>query len=236
MGGLEPSRVAATDFYDNSVLGLGYEGLGGRQSMMLSGFVGMLQALDGRQAELLSLFNVRHVLVPTTPDHAAWKVLPNPQAYPRAWLTGRSRVLKGQEEALKALAEPAFDPRSEALLEGGEALSGPPPQGAVQWLARTPQSAALQVDSARPAVLMVSNCWYPSWRCWVDGVERPLLRADGALQGLLLPAGRHAVDLRFDPGLFYDALAASLAALLAIVGLAFIPGGPRPGAEGPAER
>jgi uncharacterized membrane protein YfhO len=46
-------------------------------------------------------------------------------------------------------------------------------------------------------VLVVSDAWYPGWSATVDGKPAPLLRADYALVGVALPAGRHVVELRF---------------------------------------
>ena len=70
---------------------------------------------------------------------------------------------------------------------------------------------------------MLSNPWYPSWRCRVDGLDQPVLKADGGLQAVALKAGRHRLEFRFDPGLFNAGLAAAAAGLLILLALAFAP-------------
>ncbi|MEM7048478.1 MAG: YfhO family protein [Acidobacteriota bacterium] len=49
----------------------------------------------------------------------------------------------------------------------------------------------LLVASSQPAI--------PGWRLWLDGVETPLRRVNGAFLGLEVPAGRHRVELRYRP-------------------------------------
>ncbi len=48
-------------------------------------------------------------------------------------------------------------------------------------------------------MLVVSDSFYPGWRALVDGVPRPVLRVDHALQGVLVPAGATTVELVYEP-------------------------------------
>jgi uncharacterized membrane protein YfhO len=98
-------------------------------------------------------------------------------------------------------------------------LDAADPQGTVTWLARSPGGETLDVVTAKESVLVLSNSWYPSWRCRVDGVDGALLKADGGLQAVALKAGRHRLEFRFDPWLFNAALAAAAAGLALLLGL-----------------
>jgi len=102
------------------------------------------------------------------------------------------------------------------LLGAGKAAGG---VDSVEWVARTPLSCRLDVRCAKNSILMLSNAWYPSWRCAIDGAESPVLKADGGLQAVALRAGRHGVEFHFDAGLFQAALAAALAGLLVLAGI-----------------
>jgi uncharacterized membrane protein YfhO len=55
----------------------------------------------------------------------------------------------------------------------------------------------IEADAATAGVLVLSDAWYPGWRVTVDGAPAPLLRADYALRGVALPAGRHVVEFTF---------------------------------------
>jgi uncharacterized membrane protein YfhO len=73
----------------------------------------------------------------------------------------------------------------------------------------------LAVECPRRCFVMTSDAWYPGWEAHVDGARADVERADVALRGVRVPAGRHAVALRYRPGslglgLGLGALAAAL--------------------------
>lgn len=240
--GTEPWRVWDYDrIFTNNAVHMGYENLTGFESVPLLESNDLYFALAGRRQEWLDLLNVRYVFMHSRAGSSVpgdrVRVYENRSAYPRAWLAGRVRAVGDTAGALHALADPGFDPRREVALDadpglaprpapaagagaGQEAGAGGAP-GAVRWLSRSPHSAALAVMTPQDAVLVLSNYWYPSWRCRVDGAAAPLLKADGGLQAVVLRAGVHTVELRFDAGLFNNALAAALAGLAAVIGLFF---------------
>jgi hypothetical protein len=58
------------------------------------------------------------------------------------------------------------------------------------------------VTAARPQLLVVSNNYYPGWTARVNGEPAPIYRTNWVASGLLVPAGRSEVVLRFStPGL-----------------------------------
>ena len=51
-------------------------------------------------------------------------------------------------------------------------------------------------------MLVLSQSWAPGWKAKIDGHTAPVLRADGFVQGVPVPAGVHNVVLTYDaPGL-----------------------------------
>jgi hypothetical protein len=58
---------------------------------------------------------------------------------------------------------------------------------------------SLQTDAPSPGLLVLTDSYYPGWIATVDGVEKPVLRADGIFRGVWLEAGRHDVRFRFRP-------------------------------------
>jgi hypothetical protein len=225
--GVEPWRIYDYDeSLPNNAMVLGYENMCGLASMPPRAFLRIADAMGRRQQDWFNLFSVRYFFVHSKAGSLApgdtVAVYENHRAFPRAWLVGRSRTVADDAGAYRLLSDPAFNPRLEVALEQDAGLgpAGAPPTGGVLWLSRDPQAYDLDVSTLRPAVLVLSNAWYPSWRASVDGRDTAVLKADGGLQAVLLGAGRHRVEFRFDPGLFYDALAACLAALVALVGLA----------------
>lgn len=148
---------------------------------------------------------------------------------PRAWLVGHVEVMD-DAEALARLADPAFDPWQTALVapEGGvETLytaSLQPLATIAQPTYRqlAPGHVVVEVAADAPALLALSEMWYPGWQATVDGAPAPLLRAYNTLMAVPVPAGAHTVELRFDPPSVKIGLAVSgLALALVVAGLAW---------------
>ncbi|MCW3034717.1 MAG: hypothetical protein JWM17_29 [Actinobacteria bacterium] len=58
------------------------------------------------------------------------------------------------------------------------------------------------VDAARPAMLVLSQAWSPGWEALIDGHVVAVVRVDGLVQGVPVPAGSHRVELAYRaPGL-----------------------------------
>jgi hypothetical protein len=139
---------------------------------------------------------------------------------PRAWLVGEVVVEPDPDRQWQRLADPGFDPRRQVLLaepvDVPGAQPGPDCSGTITWQERAPERLALDVQSQQACVLVLSELAYPGWRATIDGAETPLLRADGLLRGLVLPAGEHRIELVFRPTIVYWGWAITLASLLAI--------------------
>src|SRR6266498_1391278 len=73
--------------------------------------------------------------------------------------------------------------------------------------------------SLTPALLVLSDTYYPGWRAFVDGGEQPLVRGDLLFRVVPVPAGQHQVIFRFEPTSIRLGLAISLAALLCAIGV-----------------
>ena len=109
------------------------------------------------------------------------------------------------EEALKTLADPAFEPLSTALLAPGSATPGPPAgdpgQPPVVEITRlVPGRYEFTVTSRGPTVVRVAEKFDPNWKATADGRAVPVLRCDYMFQGIVLEeAGTHRVVLRYAP-------------------------------------
>jgi hypothetical protein len=145
------------------------------------------------------------------------RVLAVPDPQPRAWLVGRTRIADA-EAAFRALLDPAFDPRAEALVASGAPLAGEPGfEGRVRWIERRADRQRLETTSPRPAVLVLADAYDPGWRASVDGESSALLRANVAFRGVAVAPGRHVVELVYRPRAFVLGLGVSLTALVAAV-------------------
>lgn len=125
----------------------------------------------------------------------------NRGALPRAWLVKRALPVRSAKEAVKRLPT-LQDLRITALVEG---IAAPRSYGSgrFRWLAADRANAlALQVDAEEAGLLVVRDLHFPGWKVTVDRKPARLLRADGLLRAVEVPAGRSLVLFQFEhPGL-----------------------------------
>ncbi|MCA1613304.1 MAG: YfhO family protein [Acidobacteria bacterium] len=156
-------------------------------------------------------------------------ILRNTRALPRAWLVAEAESVDGEEALRRIRGEPgarAFDPRRTALVEASPAELPALPGGEIAPAASARVAYGhnridIETDSPTPAMLVVSETFYPGWEATVDGTPAKLFVTDYLLRGVHVPAGRHRVGMRYAaPAARHGALL-SLATILLLAGLAF---------------
>ncbi|MBI3986869.1 MAG: hypothetical protein HY343_08125, partial [Lentisphaerae bacterium] len=169
----------------------------------------MKQMPEGAFKEVLAFgaAPVDGTYLPTTnmpADQRYLKLLEFAGALPMFRLVPKVTVLpetpEGGKEALKRMADPAFDPASEALLH----VSGAPPAcedgtGAVQVIGEEPASATLRVSADQKGLLLRAVNYHPDWKVTIDNRPAALWRVNFMFQGVIVPAGLHQVAFSFEP-------------------------------------
>ncbi len=108
--------------------------------------------------------------------------------------------------------------RAVVLEPGAESPTVPAP-AEIAILERSPTSLEVASRSAGESVLAINSTWARGWRASIDGESVPLLRADGHLSAVVVPAGEHVLLLRYRPPMLRIALLASLLGLIGVLGL-----------------
>jgi|GEM_PF-283833 len=119
----------------------------------------------------------------------------------RAWLCSAVEVIVDTGRILSRLSEPDFNPHTTVVLEeepeGWQPVPDTSSPGEVFITKYEPNSIEISANLNKPAVLVLSENWYPYYRAWVDGEERKVYRADYTLRAVPLDAGRHEIEFRF---------------------------------------
>ncbi|MCB0209428.1 MAG: YfhO family protein [Anaerolineae bacterium] len=142
---------------------------------------------------------------------------------PRAWLVGEVQIAD-DENILQSIADPNFDrwsiallePDSEPFLQEIEQPTAETPRPTTHILDTTPQSFTITTSTATPALLVLSEPYYPGWQATIDNQPAPILRADYVLRAVPVPAGEHTVQLTFQPSSFIVGAVISSMTLLVV--------------------
>ncbi|MBW2665023.1 MAG: YfhO family protein [Deltaproteobacteria bacterium] len=181
------------------------------------GYLGI--PMNGDRARLLDLLSARWIVTPSPPGwlddryrrisapDAELAVFENPHALPRAYrVPGAFRAPEGLGRALRGMLGDAFDPKRHVLLESpprrllrSAAARLRDRQATVSIERYDEESVALRTNGARPGVVVLTDAWFPGWLATVDGKQAPLLRANLAFRGVVVPAGEHVVEMHYRP-------------------------------------
>ena len=66
-------------------------------------------------------------------------------------------------------------------------------------------------------ILVLADSYYPGWKAYVDGRVTRILKANYFFRAVVLAAGEHVVEFRYEPLAFKIGLAVSLTTLCALV-------------------
>jgi hypothetical protein len=94
--------------------------------------------------------------------------------------------------------------------------------GQVLAVVRGTGHVRIEAVSQGDGVLVVNDSFWPGWVAAIDGREVPLWRADYLVRAVPWPAGRHVLEMRYDPPEVRIGWLISIAGLLACIALAVV--------------
>ncbi|RJP16098.1 MAG: hypothetical protein C4520_18965 [Candidatus Abyssobacteria bacterium SURF_5] len=162
----------------------------------------------------------------TADQHMAWHtvqenpffIYENRHALPRAYLVDRYVLTRNEQESLEAIEDNMARLRTSVVLENAAPsfLSAEQPEnpGAGQIDDYGLNQVRLQVETERPALLVLTDSYYPGWQALVDGVRRPIWRANSLFRAVEVPPGNHEVIFKYRPLSLFAGIAATLTTVL----------------------
>jgi len=153
--------------------------------------------------------------------------LANSHALGNVWLVKEVKLVSKADEEVTSLEN--FDPKSIAIvnksfekeLGGYHAGSG---EGEIKLTEYKPNYLKYEATVNSGSQLAVfSEIYYPKgWKSFIDGKETEHVQADFVLRAMVIPAGKHQVEFKFEPQSYYlgnkVSVASSILLLLAIGG------------------
>jgi hypothetical protein len=143
----------------------------------------------------------------------------NPDALPRTWVVAGQQRVAGEDAALAAITAPGFDARRAAVVESPlPGLSNGPaaPAGSSRIAQYEPERVVLDAHADRPALVALSDVYFPGWHATVDGHDAPIERVDYLLRGIPVGPGAHRIVLEYRPLSWRIGWIVSLVALLGL--------------------
>jgi hypothetical protein len=170
----------------------------------------MVDVVNLRNPLLWGLMNVKYVIT-NQPDSvgplslvyngADRKVYYNTASLPRAFFVNRYEVAEPRE-ILEKMRTLSFDPRDVAyVVEDPKVAVEPPHPSAKAEITRYGiQDLELRVTTAGTNLLFLSEAYYPvGWNAYLNGNPVDIHRVNYMFRGVVVPAGVHTLEMRFEP-------------------------------------
>ncbi len=138
----------------------------------------------------------------------------------RAFFAPDAWWAKSAKEALEKLMDPKFPYQRTVILEGGTPPERPRTAGTGQarLLNYENNRVRCEVEAEGDGYLVLLDSFYPGWKATLDGNPVKILRANYAFRAVAVPPGKHLVEFRYKPAIFYLGLWISV--VMAISGTA----------------
>lgn len=219
---VDPFADAGTSYFHKSIGG--YHGAKLRRYQELYD-----HHLKGKfNMSVLNMLNTKYIIQPD--DKKQPTVYPNMQALGNAWFVSEIKMVKNADEEIDALTD--FNPEKTAVVDErfGKLLQNftlaYDSSAMIKLISYAPNNLQYQVNTSKDQLAVFSEIYYDKgWNAYVDGTLTPHFRVNYVLRGMIVPAGKHLVEFKFEPKVFKVgekvSFASSLLVILLVLGVGF---------------
>ena len=156
--------------------------------------------------DVLNMLNTKYFIVPQQEAEPAVRL--NPGALGNAWMVNSFRIVENANEEIEALND--FNPATEAIIDkrfesfvSGKTFSQDS-SAEISLASYHPNRLSFDYKADTEQLVVFSDIYYEKgWKSFVDGEEVPHFRANYILRAMVLPAGEHTIDFRFEPRSYF---------------------------------
>ena len=188
-----PFEDAKTSYYHKSIGGYHAAKLGIYEDIST-------YQINGRpNPAVLNMLNAKWIIMDQDKKSVAIK---NPNALGNAWFVKGINFVKGSVAEMKALDN--LNTKDSAVLQDTEKLlvTNFTPADSTSSIVQTKyDNDAISYESNAKAnhFAVFSEVYYKDWNAYIDGAKVPVIKANYVLRALMVPAGKHNIDFKFEP-------------------------------------
>lgn len=190
---------------------------------------GEMDSVDASKFRVLNMLNTKYFILPAGQQGQTVPIL-NPYAYGNAWFVDKVQYVDNANQEIEAISNilptetAVVDARFKDILKGvtegyKDSLSS------IQLKNYEPNRLVYETNNAKDGIAVFSEIYYPDgWQVTIDGKPADIARANYILRTMYVPAGKHTIEMRFDPtslhiteSIAYGALALLLIGIIAVV-------------------
>ncbi len=189
---------------------------------------GQMDSVNAAKFPVLNMLNTKYFIFPAG-QQGQTVPIENPYAFGNAWFVDKVQYVNNANEEIDAIGQ--VDLQQTAIVDSKfkEALKGvnegyKDSLSTIRLTGYEPNQLVYETSSPKDGVVVFSEIYYPGWTATIDGKPTDIARADYILRAMNVPAGKHTIEMRFDPqslhvteGIAYGAIALLLIGVIILV-------------------
>jgi hypothetical protein len=172
--------------------------------------------------EILNMLNVKYV-IQTDKEGKEYPII-NPDANGNAWFVSKVDFVKNSDEEMKALDK--LNSKNVAVINVNEFSEiknkafAKDSTATITLDSYLPNNLKYTSNNTKEGLAVFSEMYYEKgWKALIDGKETPIMRADYALRAIVIPAGKHTIEFKFEPQVVKTG---SIITLVSCIGMLFL--------------
>ncbi len=198
-----------------------HKSIGGYHGAKLRRYQELIERhLSRNNMNVYNMLNTKYFIVPGADKQPTVQL--NMQALGNAWFVNDVNLVKNADEEINSLtafnpAETAIvDKRFEADLKGHSIAKDS--TASITLKEYKPNHLTYVSNSGKEQLAVFSEIYYNNgWNAYIDGKSAPYFRANYVLRAMIVPAGKHTIEYKFEPAVFRTGEKISLASSLLLI-------------------
>ena len=189
---------------------------------------GQMDSVNAAKFPVLNMLNTKYFIFPAG-QQGQTVPIENPYTFGNAWFIDKIQYVNNANEEIDAIGQ--VDLQQTAIVDSKfkEALKGvnegyKDSLSTIRLTSYEPNQLVYETSSPQDGIVVFSEIYYPGWTATIDGKPADIVRADYILRAMNVPAGKHTIEMRFDPqslhiteGIAYGAMALLLIGVIILI-------------------
>lgn len=189
---------------------------------------GQMDSVNSAKFPVLNMLNTKYFIFPAG-QQGQTVPIENPYTFGNAWFIDKIQYVNNANEEIDAIGQ--VDLQQTAIVDSKfkEALKGvnkgyKDSLSTIRLTSYEPNQLVYETSSPQDGIVVFSEIYYPGWTATIDGKPADIARADYILRAMNVPAGKHTIEMRFDPqslhiteGIAYGAMALLLIGVIILI-------------------
>ena len=199
LSGGDPFQESKTSYYHKSIGGYHPAKLG------IYDDLASYQLNGSPNVRVLNMLNVKYVIQRGQQNGAPVKI-DNPNALGNCWYIKGVEFVKGPVAEMKALNN--FNPKDTAIIDEKyhDFVTSFTPADSNSYIRQSAfdnDTVKYESNAATNHLAVFSEIFYKDWKAYIDGKSVPFFKANYVLRAMMIPAGKHSLEFRFEPAMYF---------------------------------